>query len=693
MYYNSSRDISQRKLSEIALSETEARFRAMADTAPVYIWMAGLDKLCNWFNKSWLEFTGRTMAQEMGNGWAEGVHPEDFNRCLDYYVDHFDRHEAFKMEYRLRRHDGEYRWILDHGVPRISESGEFLGYIGSCIDITDRNLAEAALRAKDLQFRTAVETSTDGFWIVDSADTRLLEVNDAYCRLSGYSREELLTMKVTDIEVLETPEEVLEHAKEIMRAGHALFETIHRAKSGRIWNAEVSVTHSATDGGRHFVFLKDITQRKRNEAMLIAAAEEINDLYDHAPCGYHSIGADGTFLRINDTELSWLGCTRDEVIGKLRPTDFFTPASQATFAENFPKFKRDGKIDNLEFDMIGQHGKSRHVITNATAVKDAYGDFVKSRSVMFDITELQQTRDRLQHLMLEQNAMLDNELVGIAKVHNRHLVWANKAMYTLFGYDSDQPFKGISTRILYPDEAAYQALGAAAYPTIKEQGTYRSQLWLVRKDGEKIWVDISGASLLNEDGESVWMFSDISAIKAQQDKVKEIAYHDILTDLPNRLLLADRLEQALAQCERTSKLLAVCYLDLDDFKPVNDTLGHAAGDQLLKELACRMLMSVRAHDTVARVGGDEFVLLLTNLETTEEHAAVLQRVIDAINQPFQLELGEAKISASVGVTLYPIDNSNAEVLLRNADHAMYQAKNSGRNCVRQFEQDNSDQLN
>jgi len=124
----------------------EARFRELADNAPVMIWRAGTDKLCDFFNKPWLEFTGRSMEQELGNGWAEGVHPDDFERCLAIYNSAFDRREVFSMDYRLRRHDGEYRWILDNGKP-FARNGVFSGYFGSCIDITDRKLAEQAREA------------------------------------------------------------------------------------------------------------------------------------------------------------------------------------------------------------------------------------------------------------------------------------------------------------------------------------------------------------------------------------------------------------------------------------------------------------------------------------------------------------------------------------------------------------------
>jgi two-component system sensor kinase FixL len=137
-----SRDITRRKIAEEELRESEARFRTVADAAPVMIWMSGTDKLCNFFNKGWLDFTGRIMEQELGNGWAEGVHSDDLERCLEVYGNSFDAWQPFTMEYRLRRNDGEYRWLLDSGTPRFADDGTFLGYIGSCIDLTERKQAE-----------------------------------------------------------------------------------------------------------------------------------------------------------------------------------------------------------------------------------------------------------------------------------------------------------------------------------------------------------------------------------------------------------------------------------------------------------------------------------------------------------------------------------------------------------------------
>jgi PAS domain S-box-containing protein len=145
-WYGTNTDIEDRKRAEADLRESEARFRLVADRAPVMIWMSGTDKLCTYFNKPWLDFTGRSIDRELGNGWADGVDPDDLHRCLDTYTQAFDRRQVFRMEYRLRQHDGEFRWLLDIGVPRFNSDGSFAGYIGSCIDVTEQRRAEEHLR-------------------------------------------------------------------------------------------------------------------------------------------------------------------------------------------------------------------------------------------------------------------------------------------------------------------------------------------------------------------------------------------------------------------------------------------------------------------------------------------------------------------------------------------------------------------
>lgn len=559
-------DITQTKAIQNALRASEERFRTMANSAPVLIWISGLDSACNWFNKVWLDFTGRSLEQEVGNGWLEGVHPDDLQPCLDIYAGHFDRREEFRMEYRLRRHDGAYRWIDDHGVPQLDSQGNFSGYIGSCIDITESKELSLQLQqtlqvleGQTARLETILKHASDGIHILDMQGN-ILQFSESFARMIGYSYEETAALNVTAWEAQITQDQIGTMLANLLHTP-ATFETRHRRKDGSIYDVEIHATLIQLDGvSCIYASARDISQRKQQEQQL------------------------------------W-------------------------------------------------------------------------------------------QLSIEQQAMLDNELIGIIKVKDRHILWKNKAVDKVFGYENDA-LVGASTQIFYPDILAYQALGDAAYPVLHKHCAYRTQLEMLRKNGEKIWVDLSGVLLSEERHESMWMLSDITPIKQHEAEITRIAYHDILTGLPNRLLVADRLTQALAQAVRSKRMLAVCYLDLDGFKPVNDNHGHEAGDRLLKEIARRMQASVRANDTVGRLGGDEFVMLLTGLESVEEFQVVVGRVANQINQPFLLsESLQVSVSASIGITLFPADSNDPDILLRHADQAMYQAKQSGRNRVCLFTAD------
>ncbi|PYK32933.1 MAG: hypothetical protein DME54_14380, partial [Verrucomicrobia bacterium] len=271
-----SRDITKRKIAEEELRESEGRFRAVADAAPVLIWMSGPDKLCNFFNKGWLEFTGRAIDQELGSGWTEGVHAEDRHRCVGVYKRAFDAREPFTMEYRLRRSDGEYRWVLVSGTPRFAADGAFLGYIGSCIDITERKLAEE-------KFQLVLDAAPNAMIMVDSAGV-INFANASATTVFGYSLSELIGC---DIETL-VPERFRdrhpEHRKvffsqpsnRAMGAGRDLFG---RRKDGSEFPVEIGLNPIRTAQGL-FVLASvvDISARKFAEAEALQHQAQLGHL-------------------------------------------------------------------------------------------------------------------------------------------------------------------------------------------------------------------------------------------------------------------------------------------------------------------------------------------------------------------------------------------------------------------------------
>ena len=278
-----SMDVTAQKQAEDALRESEARFRTMANTAPVMIWMSGADKLCTFFNKGWLDFTGRALEQELGNGWAEGVHREDFDRCLKVYVNSFDARQPFTMEYRLRRSDGEYRWVLDIGTPRFAADGTLVGYIGSCLDITERKQAQE-------RFQLVVEASPNGIVVVN-AKGHIVLVNTCAEKLFGFGREELIGQ---GIELL-VPERFRGHhpahradfhaapAPRAMGAGRELFA---RRKDGTEFPVEIGISPiQSPEGTLVLSVIVDISARKQAEAEALQHRAELAHLNRIATMG------------------------------------------------------------------------------------------------------------------------------------------------------------------------------------------------------------------------------------------------------------------------------------------------------------------------------------------------------------------------------------------------------------------------
>ncbi|WP_145980901.1 sensor domain-containing diguanylate cyclase [Magnetospirillum sp. ME-1] len=263
------------------------------------------------------------------------------------------------------------------------------------------------------------------------------------------------------------------------------------------------------------------------------------------------------------------------------------------------------------------------------------------------------------------------------------ILTVNEAFTRITGYDREEAV-GQTPKLLksnHQDQSFYQAF----WRKLTEEGRFEGELWNRRKNGEAFLVWQTVSAIQDSDGKPlhyVAMFSDVTELRRDDQRIRHIAFHDALTDLPNRTLLRDRLEHALATAVRARSPVALMFLDLDGFKAVNDTLGHEIGDFVLKEVAVRMVDSVRTTDTVSRLGGDEFVVLLENPNGRDEIIEIANRIIAAINRPMVFGDKVARVGTSIGIGLFPDDADDAETLLTNADAAMYVAKKSGKNDYR-----------
>lgn len=341
-----------------------------------------------------------------------------------------------------------------------------------------------------------------------------------------------------------------------------------------------------------------------------------------------------------------------------------------------------------------------------------------------DTSERKRADERLRRALHEQQLMFDNAAVGIMFVRDRIIQRCNQRCADIVGYAVDE-LVNRTTEHLFPDTRAYGDFSDDMTAAIDRNGAYCGEFQMLRKDGSTFWIQVTGRRIDQGDDQRsvIWIVEDaderhraqlalerygqtlesrvaertaelasanlrlqaeIAERQRAESRIWHVANHDALTGLPNRALFQDRLGHALAQAQRRGTKVALVFVDIDRFKSINDTLGHALGDRLLKEVAARLQAVLRAEDTVARLGGDEFVVLLGDIESTGNLVDFTERMRCCLLPPIVLEGHALHVSASFGVSRYPDDAGDGAVLMRHADTAMYHAKAAGRNAVRVF---------
>jgi len=279
-------------------------------------------------------------------------------------------------------------------------------------------------------------------------------------------------------------------------------------------------------------------------------------------------------------------------------------------------------------------------------------------------------------LAKEQSMLIDNQWIGVLRVRGRTVQWANTAVVKMLGFKPEELI-GRTTRNFYWEDETYERVGQEGYAELAKGGSYHTQAEMKSQDGSSLWVDLTGVALSN--GESAWVMVDITNIKRQESAAQHEALHDPLTGLANRRLFQEQLKLIRAQSLRTQAGWAICFLDLDGFKPVNDTYGHDAGDEVLKTVAHRLQTTIRSCDFVARMGGDEFAVVFTGVSEPEDVRPTAQRCLDAIKRPISLSTGKVvSVGSSAGIAISPKGDDDPHALLVAADEAMYEVKRHGK---------------
>ena len=679
------------------------------------------------------------------------------------------------------------------------------------------------------KYRDLYDNAPDMFLSVEGNTALIIDCNKTVLDVTGYTRDELIGSPVQMIYHPDCAEQS-RAAFQTFMASKSLHnvELLLRCKDGSRVDVNLNASAVCDKNGNILhsrSILHDITERRAQQTAIIESHNLLMTIIDTAP------------VRIfwKDQNLRFLGCNTifaqdagmscpEELIGKED-----TQMGWAAQAEQYRADDRavmDSGIAKLFYvePQTAPDGTTIWLKTSKVPLKNQHGTIVGILGIYEDISVQFHNEARIQTLLNEQKAMLENDLVGIVRVKNRVIVWANPAFEKMLGYDKGE-LNGTPTRNNFVSDESYDALGMTAYPILNEGGIYRTQLEHLRRDGRVITVEMSGAILNPATSESLWVFIDIterriaeeklryseqrfrdvseaageylweldtnmvytyvssraaevkgyppeellghtpmefmpeediasvgeivnqavanhaafrlqhrdigktgtvaweevngvpiydkdgtviglrgtglniSERKKMEQQVQQLAFYDTLTTLPNRRLLDERLSQAIAASRRSGRYGALMFLDLDNFKPLNDSCGHAVGDLLLIEAAHRIRGCVREIDTVARFGGDEFVVLLSDLHAGKSDSilqagAIAEKIRARLSEPYLLSssLGEHAdttiehhCSASIGVALFFDHEGIQDDILRWADAAMYEAKETGRNQIRIYE--------
>ncbi len=424
----------------------------------------------------------------------------------------------------------------------------------------------------------------------------------------------------------------------------------------------------------------DISERMAMQKALQESEFRFRDLLENANDLVQSVAPDGRFLFVNRAWRQSLGYTEEE-IGQLNIRDILHPDCQNQCLGKLQSLFEGEEIGRLEVSFLTRDGR-KILVEGSCNTRFEEGRPVATRGIFRDVTDRKAAEEALRQSEERFRLLYEKAPLGYQSLDGEAcFLEVNQALLDLLGYDRKEILGRWVGEFMPPES---RDLLREAFPRfIEAGGVSDAEFTMLRKDGERIVVLVNGKIARDDRGrfrQTHCILQDVTGRKRAEAEIERLAYFDTLTGLPNRTLLRDRLQQALAQAGRDDQTVAVLFLDLDRFKGVNDTLGHSLGDELLKKVAGRIRKSLRASDTVARLGGDEFVVLCQGIRGVQDVSALAAKIQKTLSRPVSLGEQEIFTSVSIGIALFPEDGRDAETLLKHADLAMYAAKDLGRNA-------------
>jgi diguanylate cyclase (GGDEF)-like protein/PAS domain S-box-containing protein len=560
-------------------------------------------------------------------------------------------------------------------------------------NIAHRHAVEM-LRESEIKYRSVLDNIEEGYYEVDLAGNFTF-FNDSLCRIWEYPKEELMGLNYRQYVDEESANKFFQSFNQVFKTGKPVREFYWQItrRDGAIKHLEASVSlrrdSKGTPMGFHGI-MRDVTKRKQMEETLRNNEEKYRAMIETIQDGYFEVDLTGTYTFVNDVICQHMRYSREELLG-LGNRQFQDRANAKKAYHAFVNVYNTGiPVKAFEMEVIRKDGTKQISEVSISLIRDSRGQPVGFRGISRDICDRKEMEESLRQSEERYRSIIEQMEDGYFEVDLAgHFTFVNDAECRNLGY-SRRELIGMN-RKQYADEKNAVALFDLFNEVYKTGTPVKSyDLELIRKDGTKAFHAISASLIKGADGKPVGfrgIARDVSERKNQEEQIKYLATHDGLTELPNRLMFNQLLSHAVQGAKRYRKQFAVMFIDLDGFKVVNDTLGHDAGDRLLKEIAVRFKHTLRAVDVVARLGGDEFVVMMEDITAPEQAAVLAQRILDATGKPVRLVSGECRVTASIGVCVYPEAGEDEQTLMKNADAAMYRAKEEGKNNFRFYSTD------
>ncbi len=691
-YQTKQRLLQERTEALNALRENEEIFRKVFAEAAVGAITTSLDGKFLLVNRAFCQITGYDEHELIATDVRSITHPDNVAEITERYRQLIENLiPFFHLETRYLRRDGQIVSVLLSCSMARDANGQPLYVIGLIQDLTERMLAESRQREAEARYRSLVEQVPAVIYMaaVDELSTTVY-VSPYIETLLGYSPSDWIGNPRAWLDALHPDDRA--HALQLIvpRTPGTLLSGEYRlrAANGRYVWVRDEATLIVDDGGEPLYwqgFLKDITERKTAESELVALEKKYRSIVDNANDFIVSYDEQSRLTFVNQAFIRRYGYSYDEALN-LTVSDTIHPDDFKWVAEFIRRrFRGEEVPDSYQIRTITRDGSVVHVDVSASPILDENGNTLAFQAIARDVSERHLSEQRLAESEQRYRSLFYHNPDAVFSFDPRGRCLAvNPACEVITGYTSDEilarPWSAFIVR-----EDVKRTLRHFARTVRGEAQTF--EISIIRKTGRRARLNITtlpitvGSQIVGIYG----IAKDETDRRELEEQLAHQAFHDALTHLPNRNLFLDRLQHALARIERVQSLLAVLFLDLDNFKVINDSLGHEVGDQLLMNVAERLRGSMRSGDTAARLGGDEFILLLEGLHSVSEAEHVAQRIHDILKEPFFVGQREIFVTPSIGIAFSASSDDRPDELLRNADVAMYRAKRNGRACYELFD--------